>query len=118
VNFPQWDYMAFTPNMPGFARQAPWEAKSVLDVLPDVPMAIGQLRTVYTLTCYRYGRLGQYGDAIADKPARPAMTAFQKALAAIHTAIEERNKTLPPDAQYPYLDPASIPWWRLLGLIG
>jgi arachidonate 15-lipoxygenase len=109
VNFPQWDYMAFTPNMPGFARQAPWEAKSVLDVLPDIPTAIGQLSTVYTLTCYRYGRLGQYGDAIADKPVQPAVEAFQKALAAIHTTIDERNKKLPLDAQYPYLDPVLIP---------
>jgi arachidonate 15-lipoxygenase len=109
VNFPQWDYMAFTPNMPGFARQAPWEAKSVLDVLPDIPTAIGQLSTVYTLTCYRYGRLGQYGDAIADKPVQPAVESFQKALAAIHTTIDERNKKLPLDAQYPYLDPVLIP---------
>jgi len=95
--------------MPGFARQAPWEAKSVLDVLPDVPAAIGQLGTVYTLTCYRYGRLGQYGAAIADKAVQPAVEAFQKALAAIHTTIDERNRKLPLEAQYPYLDPALIP---------
>ena len=109
VNFPQWDYMAFTPNMPGFVRQAPWEAKTVLEILPDIPAAIGQLSTVYTLTCYRYGRLGQYGAAIADKPVQPAVEALQKALAAIHTTIDERNRKLPLEAQYPYLDPALIP---------
>ena len=109
VNFPQWDYMAFTPNMPGYARQAPSKAKNVLDVLPEIPGAIEQLSTVYTLTCYRYGRLGQYGAAIADRPVQPAVEAFQKALAAIHTTIDERNRKLPPDAQYPYLDPLLIP---------
>jgi arachidonate 15-lipoxygenase len=108
VNFPQWDYMAFTPNMPGFARQAPWEAKTVLDVLPDIPAAIGQLSTVYTLTCYRYGRLGQY-DTITEKPVQPAVESFQKALVAIHTEIDERNQKLPPDLRYPYLDPELIP---------
>ena len=51
-----------------------------------------QLGTVFTLTCYRYGRLGQYGAAIVDEPALHAVEAFQGALAAVHTAVEERNK--------------------------
>jgi hypothetical protein len=68
-----------------------------------------QLSTVFTLTCYRYGRLGQYGPAIADAPALDAVAAFQAALAGIHTTVVERNNSLPPDRQYPYLDPALIP---------
>ena len=68
-----------------------------------------QLKTVFTLTCYRYGRLGQYGPAITDEPALHAVEAFQRALAVVHTAVVERNRSLPPDRQYPYLDPALIP---------
>jgi arachidonate 15-lipoxygenase len=114
VNFPQWDYVAFTPNMPGAAYRTPQEAKSVLDILSPTPAlniagAMDQLKTVFTLTCYRYGRLGQYGAAIADEPAQHAVEAFQGALAAVHTAVDERNRSLPPDRQYPYLDPELIP---------
>jgi hypothetical protein len=63
---------------------------------------------VYTLTCYRYGRLGEY-PTITDPLVQPAVKSFQGALAAIHTTIGERNKKLPPEAQYPYLDPPLIP---------
>jgi hypothetical protein len=35
--------------------------------------------------------------------------AFQRALAAVSTAVDERNRALPPDRQYPYLDPKLIP---------
>jgi arachidonate 15-lipoxygenase len=113
VNFPQWDYVGFTPNMPGYARQAPWEAKNVLDILPVADPtsqagAIGQLSTVYTLTCYRYGRLGEY-PTITDPSVQPAVKSFQGVLSEIHTTIGERNKKLPPEAQYPYLDPPLIP---------
>ena len=114
VNFPQWDYVAFTPNMPGAAYRTPREAKSVLDILSPSPtlnmvVAMDQLKTVFTLTCYRYGQLGQYGAAIADEPAMHAVEAFQGALAAVSTAVGERNRSLPPDRQYPYLDPELIP---------
>jgi len=114
VNFPQWDYVAFTPNMPGAAYRTPREAKSVLDILSPSPtlnmvVAMDQLKTVFTLTCYRYGQLGQYGAAIADEPALHAVEAFQRALAAVSTAVDERNRALPPDRQYPYLDPKLIP---------
>ena len=109
VNFPQWDYAAFTPNMPGAAYRTPREARSLLDILPNIPEAMDQLSTVFTLTCYRYGQLGQYGPAIADAPALVAVAAFQRALAGIHTTVVERNNSLPPDRQYPYLDPALIP---------
>ena len=109
VNFPQWDYAAFTPNMPGATYRTPWEARALLDILPNLPEAKDQLSTVYTLTCYQYGRLGQYGDAITDKPALQAVAQFQQALASIHETVEARNEALPPDRQYPYLDPDLIP---------
>jgi arachidonate 15-lipoxygenase len=115
VNFPQWDYMGFTPNMPGAAYCAPWEATGVLQVLPDLPAAVDQLSTTYTLTCFRYRTLGQYAamgpyqPAIDDPAAQPAVRSFQRALAAIHTAIEGRNGGLPRALSYPYLDPELIP---------
>jgi hypothetical protein len=48
--------------MPGATYRTPWEARTLLDMLPNLPEAKDQLGTVYTLTCYQYGR--------RDEPAR------------------------------------------------
>lgn len=79
VNFPQWDYMAFTANMPLAAYDDPdkladphkAEQQNVdeswlLKFLPPFKPTAGQLEIMYTLADYRYDKLGHYGQYFVD----------------------------------------------------
>jgi hypothetical protein len=80
--------------------------------LPPPDKAVLQLETIDSLTSFRFGALGQYGEnELRDPPAQAAVLAFQQDLAAVEAEIERRNR----DRQlrglraYRYLLPSLIP---------
>lgn len=108
VNFPQYEYMAFTPNMP-LAAYAPYPAP-LLDTLPPYKQISNQLEIMEILTSYRHDQLGCYDQkdmARLTKQEQRSLSEFQDTLAAIERKIIQRNKLrkLP----YKYLLPSLIP---------
>jgi arachidonate 15-lipoxygenase len=76
VNFAQYEYMTFVPNMPLAAYQdIPDESlkvadsmtdKKILDLLPPYKRSAEQLEILDLLSAYKYDRLGYYDKAIAE----------------------------------------------------
>jgi arachidonate 15-lipoxygenase len=73
VNYPQYEYMAFVPNMPLAAYLNPKEsinvdiqAEQILQLLPPYQKTASQLQTVFTLSAYYYDRLGYYEKAFQE----------------------------------------------------
>ncbi|WP_019498926.1 lipoxygenase family protein [Pseudanabaena sp. PCC 6802] len=119
VNFPQYEYMTFAPNMPlssyrEFAGAAEFTQKDFMRFLPPSQQAAGQLSTTFLLSSFRYDRLGHYdpsffeafADGMQDK-VKTVVTAFQQQLDVVEAEIDRRNqnRTVP----YPYLKPSLIP---------
>ena len=113
VNFPQYDLMSYTPNMPlaGYAP-APTQKtgateQDYLDQLPPMDMAELQMELGYMLGTVHYTQLGQYEeDQFEDKRIASPMKKFQSQLAGIGNTIQERNNDRRP---YTFLDPKGIP---------
>lgn len=79
VNYAQYEYMAFAPNMPLAAyRDIPHPTtekpiteekiteEQILRLLPPSKRTADQLQTLFTLSAYRYDRLGYYEKAFKD----------------------------------------------------
>jgi arachidonate 15-lipoxygenase len=113
VNFPQFDLMSYTPNMP-LAGYAPAPASTsghteqdFLDLLPPLEMASLQLAVLYELGTVHYTTLGEYGPRyFSDPRVQPALAAFQQELDQIGALIDERNLSRRP---YEFLARAGIP---------
>jgi arachidonate 15-lipoxygenase len=112
VNFPQFDLMTYTPNMPlaGFTaapRSRPANERDFLDLLPPLPSARHQLVILYLLGTIHYTTLGMYSSGeLCDPRLQGPLDAFRAELERIGRVIEERNRVRPP---YPFLDPRGIP---------
>ena len=111
VNYSQWDWMAFVPNMPlaSYKKIAPdGNVKKFMEILPTGSAAREQVDVMATLTKYQYDKLGEYTkDTFADKRAANLGKEFLKNLGSIEQKIIERNKTrLVP---YEFLRPSLIP---------
>ncbi len=114
VNFPQYDYIAFTPNMPAAVYSAPptdaasVSAADVLKVLPPRSQASGQLLIVRALTAFRTERLGDYGSGSLGNPqAGPVIERFRVKLHDVESRINQRNQQRA--HPYVYLKPSMIP---------
>lgn len=119
VNYPQYDCVGYTPNMPG-AMYAPPLADAgmqpdvVLDqyllklALPPPMMTTVQLHTAWILTSYQHDRLGHYADGdFTDEAVAPAITDFQRRLAEVEEATASRMASR--RFGYPFLLPSRIP---------
>jgi len=113
VNFPQYEYMAFVPNMPLAAYQPITEdlstpdQKSLMSFLPPPKQAADQLTILYILSAYRYDRLGYYDKDFPDPQALAVVEQFKQDLNAVDRQIDLNNKSrLVP---YIYLKPSLIP---------
>lgn len=113
VNYPQYDYMAFIPNMPLAAYQPITEEgelfdpKRLLSFLPPFKPTAEQLTIIYILSAYRYDRLGYYDQEFEDAEAQSLVVAFQQELNTVERKIELNNKSRLID--YSYLKPRLIP---------
>ena len=114
VNFPQYDLMSYTPNMP-LASYAPAPTSKTgaseadyLAMLPTLDMAELQQELGYLLGSVHYTQLGHYGfHHFHDKRVSTYSNEFQKKVAEIGGRIEERNRNR--FRAYETLDPAGIP---------
>ncbi|HEV3383338.1 MAG TPA: lipoxygenase family protein [Gemmata sp.] len=115
VNFPQYDLMSFTPNMPLSAYRPIPTAKTgateadYLAMLPTLDMAELQMELGYLLGEMRYTELGQYSQSQFghDKRIETPLKEFQQTVAAAGETIAKRNEM----RLYPYstLLPKGIP---------
>ena len=113
VNFPQYEYMGFIPNMP-LAAYKPIQEKgdikdrqALIDFLPPAKPTSSQLTTVFTLSAYRYDRLGYYEDEeFVDPNADDVVNKFQQELNVVQRKIELNNKGRL--VNYEYLQPRLI----------
>jgi arachidonate 15-lipoxygenase len=113
VNFPQYEYMAFTPNMPFALYQPITEDFSVptkdnlMPFLPPPHQASGQLSTTYLLSSFRYDKLGHYEQEFQDLAAQNLVIQFQQDLNVVELEIEKNNRSRL--IEYNYLKPSLIP---------
>ena len=111
LNFPQYEYMAFVPNMP-YAAYAPVpetkgiELETILKFLPPFKPAADQVFWTMVLTSYHYDKLGFYDEEFEDPLAQDAVVQFQQNLADIERQIEIKNQTRP--IPYIYFKPSEI----------
>jgi arachidonate 15-lipoxygenase len=111
VNFPQFDLMSYTPNMPlaGFApapRSRDASEQDYLDLLPPLASARRQLVILYILGTVHYGTIGAYEGEICDPQILVPLARFRADLTRIGGIIELRNRVRPP---YSFLDPRGVP---------
>jgi arachidonate 15-lipoxygenase len=112
VNFPQYEYMGFVPNMPLAAYQpikneGVSTRKELIDFLPPAKPTSTQLSTLFTLSAYRYDRLGYYEDEeFADPNADDVINKFQQELNVVQRKIELSNKARL--VNYEYLQPRLV----------
>ena len=114
LNFPQYDYMAFSPNQP-FSLYNSWPAvlkedrdAALLAALPPLDQALEQATTMDFLTNHRTERLGHYRPGTWTAPYQEAAAAaFLSDLADVERKINELNKK----RQFPYefLKPSNVP---------
>ena len=111
VNYTQYDYMAFTANMP-LAAYDPIQADpqvdhdSLMSFLPPPNQAADQLKIMYGLSAYQYDRLGYYDEPLSDRKAQLIVEKFQQNLNRIERKIELRNKSRL--VEYNYLKPSLV----------
>ncbi|MFZ4079604.1 MAG: lipoxygenase family protein [Pirellula sp.] len=114
VNFPQYDHMSYTPNMPlaGY-RPAPSSVDEQLDesdyyaMLPPLDMVELQMSLGYLLGTVHYTQLGQYArDHFKDPRVSEPMKQFQRDLVGIGELIQQRNLVRP---NYETLLPQGVP---------
>lgn len=115
VNFPQYPFMGYVPNMPGALYSPPptWETpdteESLVAALPPLDAAVLQMYTVWQLSAVRSNRLGDY-PRLTDPRAAGALASLRERLAEIEKDILARDATRPLPYRYllPSLLPASI----------
>lgn len=111
INSPQYEYMAFVPNMPlAIYRPIPEKGQShdeLIDFLPPEEQAIGQMRLIRTLSTYFYDHLGKYQqNDFTDPEAQTVVLQFQQDLEDVESKIDERNRSR--TVAYPYFKPSQI----------
>lgn len=116
VNFPQYDYIAYVPNMP-FAAYRPIPGKGeitnetkLMEFLPPQGQADRQVKVISYLSVYHYDKLGYYDDqfneAFMNTPVKLILQQFQQDLTYVEYKIEvnNRNRYLP----YNHLKPSLV----------
>lgn len=113
VNYPQYDYMAFAPNMPLATYAEPpsldleINEATILNILPPQKLAAKQLELMKTLSVFRPNRLGYPDKEFVDVRAQSVLNKFQERLKEIEQQIIVRNETrLEP---YIFLLPSNVP---------
>jgi arachidonate 15-lipoxygenase len=130
VNFAQYEYMTFVPNMPLAAYQDipdknsdlddPMTDKKLLDLLPPYKRSAEQLEILDILSAYKYDRLGYYDKALGELYNQQLEDIFEDEHEAIVNIIRQFQQNLNMAEQeidannkkrvvpYPYLKPSQI----------
>ena len=113
INYSQYEYMAYAPNMPLTTYQPIRQGGNVeddLQLLPFLPprtQAAEQLAIIYILAVpYFYDKLGHYGRSFADRKAQECVKNFRDALKEAENTIANSNRKRL--VEYPYFKPSQI----------
>ncbi len=111
LNFAQYEYMAFVPNMPYAAYHPIPDSKGIdmetmMKLLPPFKRAADQVMWTDILTSYHYDKLGFYDEDFADPLAQEILLQFQQNLQEVERQIEINNQSRP--IPYNYLKPSQI----------
>jgi arachidonate 15-lipoxygenase len=130
VNFAQYEYMTFVPNMPLAAYQDipdqnsdeddPMNDQKILDLLPPYKRSAEQLEILDILSAYKYDQLGYYDKALGEiynqrtedifanehRSILDIIRQFQQNLNMAEQEIDANNKKRV--VPYPYLKPSQI----------
>jgi arachidonate 15-lipoxygenase len=119
VNFAQYEYMTFVPNMPfasyqEFTGATEFSQKEFMQFLPPSQQAAGQFSIAYLLSSFRYDKLGYYDRSFFEafegdmkEKVQFSVTQFQQQLHLVESEIERRNQSRV--VPYNYLKPSLIP---------
>ena len=115
LNYGQYDFAGFIPNMPGTAVKRPFRddgslATNIFDVLPDANFVREMVELMANLSLLHFGTLGTYPNGLGDGDGDNAAKAFRAALDGVKTQIAQANadQGLRPKP-YTYLLPDRIP---------
>ena len=114
VNYAQYDFMAYVPQMAGAVYgPVPTSLKDLnlqgpLQYLPPPGAAAVQSRIIYELTSYRYDKLGDYAASMVDPQAKAVVEQFYAQLQEIDKVIAARETTGRSPYPYPYLQPSLV----------
>ncbi|ADJ28240.1 lipoxygenase family protein [Nitrosococcus watsonii] len=111
LNFAQYEYIGYVPNMPYAAyhpipEEGGVDMETLMKILPPYEQAALQLKWTEILTSYHYDRLGHYDEKFEDPQAQAVVEQFQQELAAVEQEIDQRNQDRP--LAYTYLKPSEI----------
>ena len=113
VNYAQYDYMAFAPNMPLAtyaeppSRDQEINEKTIQSILPPPKSAVEQIELMRTLCVFQANRLGYPDKEFVDARAQGVLDKFRERLKEIEQKIILRNENrLEP---YIFLLPPNIP---------
>ncbi|NDJ24877.1 lipoxygenase [Nostoc sp. B(2019)] len=117
VNYSQFDYMAYIPNMPQAAyigitgKGMIPDEKALMKFLPPKDQAEAQIKIVSYLSFYRHDRLGYYDEVFnltfRGTPVKMMVQEFQQELNEIEQRIDAMNRQR--FVPYPYLKPSLVP---------
>lgn len=111
LNFAQYEYMTFVPNMPYAAYHPIPTAKgidlaTIMKIVPPFQQAADQILWTHILTAFQYDQLGFYEEEFADPSAQEVLLKFQQNLQQVERQIEIHNQIRP--VPYNYLKPSQI----------
>lgn len=118
INFTQYPYMGFSPNMPlaGYASHHDFlqsqdgtvaqQLDFVIRLLPPQFVATLQISITNALSIYHYDQLGEYETAFESALANQSVYEFNQNLQNIERRIQNRNQRR--FVAYPYLLPSEI----------
>ncbi|NEO47888.1 MAG: lipoxygenase [Moorea sp. SIO4A3] len=111
LNFAQYEFMAYVPNMP-YASYHPVpenkgiDMETILKFLPPFKQAADQVFWTMVLTSYQHDKLGHYDQKFEDPLAQDTVIQFQQNLANIERQIDVKNQTR--IYPYTYFKPSNI----------
>jgi arachidonate 15-lipoxygenase len=112
VNFAQFDYAGYVPNMPLAAYAKPEVNAPLQDLLPSAEQDLKQMELTFALSGIIWGRLGDPNlIGFTEEGDRQILQQFHANLQTIEQEIQHRNQQRRDrtGVDYPYLLPSQIP---------
>jgi arachidonate 15-lipoxygenase len=116
INYSQYDFVGFIPNMPAVAVRKPLRddgtmITEILDILPAAKETRDMVELMANLSAeVPFGSLGMYSDGLGDPDANDAAKRFRDRLREVNSQIEGENQNRERRPyEYTYLMPRRIP---------
>ena len=111
LNFAQYEYIGYIPNMPYAAyheipENGGVDMEMLMKILPPFDQASYQLKWTELLTSYKYDKYAHYDEKFEDPRAQALIESFQATLDEIEKEIDRDNLSRP--VAYKYFKPSEI----------